>query len=112
MPMKQPYTDMGEKGETGEKEPKGAKASDATGEKSVKVPKADSEKGIKGETGEREPSGVKASDRGGEEKKRIIGGVGMGMKDSLSREGMGSKERGEHNTGRSEKEIYSHKRHG
>ena len=33
MAMKQPGTDFGERGETGEREPKGAKSSDSSGEK-------------------------------------------------------------------------------
>jgi hypothetical protein len=37
MPMKQPKTDYGEKGETGEHEPKGAKSSDSGGERKGKV---------------------------------------------------------------------------
>ena len=37
MGMKQPGTDKGERAETGEKEPKGAKASDSGGERKARV---------------------------------------------------------------------------
>ena len=62
-----------------EVEPKGAKASDRSGEKKVGVSKVDSTKGTPSVTGAKAPAGATASDATGERKARIAGGVGMGM---------------------------------
>jgi hypothetical protein len=113
--MKQSGTDYGSRHESGEHEPKGVKASDTSGERKDRVPKADSEKGTKGESGEREPKGDKASDSSGERKVRLEGGVGMGKADSIgAREAghMGKQDGlvGELNTGTKEGHFYHHKR--
>jgi hypothetical protein len=117
MPMKQPHTDFGYRGETGEKEPKGASSSDTSGERKVKVPREDREAGKPGESGEHEPKGAKASDSGGERKVRIMGGVGQGKADSIgAREGshLGKHDgrTGEMNTGRKEGHFYHHAKDG
>lgn len=113
--MSQSKTDYGMRGETGEKMPKGAIASDASGEKRVKVPKADSEKGTTGQTGEKIPMAVKGKDSTGEKRVNIVGGVGMGKADSIGlRESghMGKHDghQGEVKGGSSESVVYDHKR--
>ncbi len=115
MPMKQPHTDFGEKGETGEKEPKGVRASDAGGEKKVKVPQEDREVGKKGASGEVEPKGASSSDRTGETRSGINGGVGMGMHDAITGREAGHAGKqdgkvGEFNSGRQNKVVYTHER--
>lgn len=69
------------------------------------------------ETGEREPKGAPASDKSGERSSRKIIGVGIGERDKqgtqvggVGRSGMGGKDNGEYNTGRSESVCYNHKR--
>lgn len=73
--------------------------------------------GSRSETGEREPKGDTSSDRSGERSGRKIIGVGIGERDKqgtqeggVGRSGMGSKDKGEYNTGRSESVCYNHKR--
>jgi len=98
-----------------EKEPKGAKSSDRTGEKKIHVSKVDREAYEPGVSGEKMPKGVLSSDTSGERKAKIVGGVAMGKADSIgSRDGshMGRVDGrcGEMNTGSSEKVVYDHKR--
>jgi hypothetical protein len=99
-----------------EKEPKGATASDRTGEKMVRVPKEDKEMYKTGMTGERVPKGALSSDTSGEIKRPIMGGVGMGKADGIgSREashmGHHDGKLGEMNTGSREHVVYEHKRY-
>jgi hypothetical protein len=99
-----------------EVEPKGAKASDRTGEKKVGVSKVDREMGgVPSTTGAKAPKGATSSDATGERKARIAGGVGMGMADGIgerdgSHFGRYDGRLGEMNTGSAEKTIYEHKR--
>lgn len=99
-----------------EKEPKGAKSSDSTGEKKVKVSKVDREEGgVPSTTGAKAPKAAMSSDTSGERKAPLAGGVGMGKAD-----GMGLREASHmgHHDGRlgemkghhGEKVIYDHKR--
>jgi hypothetical protein len=105
----------GERAESGEKEPKGANASDTSGEKRVSVPKEDREKNTPGYSGEHEPAGAKSRDASGEERERIVGGVGMGKADAMTgRDGHTGKHdgrTGEFNTGSQKGTVYSHQRH-
>jgi len=99
-----------------EKEPKGTKASDSTGEKRVGASKVDKEKFMPGVSGEKIPKKALSSDTSGERKMPIMGGVGMGKADS-----MGSREASHmgHHDGRmgemkgmvTEKSVYDHKRY-
>jgi len=66
-----------------EKEPKGVKSSDRTGEKNVRVPKEDKEVFKTGATGEKVPKGALSSDTSGERRRPIEGGVGMGKMDGI-----------------------------
>lgn len=114
--MSQAGTTKGLKGESGEREPKGATSSDSSGEKKVGVPKADNTKGTRGQTGERIPKST-ASDRTGEKSMRIAGGVGQGQHDALTgRDGGHAGKQdgkvGEFNTGRTESTSYRHKKDG
>jgi hypothetical protein len=98
-----------------EKEPKGAKSSDRTGEKKGSESGPNSLKGTKGMTGEKMPKGANSSDTSGEIKRPLVGGVAMGKADSLgARDGshMGKNDgrTGEFNTGSKEHECYSHSR--
>ena len=99
-----------------EKEPKGAKSSDSTGEKSIKVSKVDREDGgVPSTTGAKAPKAAMSSDTTGERKAPIAGGVGMGKAD-----GLGLRDGGHmgHHDGRlgemkghmGEKVVYDHKR--
>ena len=116
--MSQKKADYGERGESGERFPKGARSSDSQGERKVGVPMADRDRGNNsGQSGEREPPGAKSRDSSGEKSGKINGGVGMGKADatgnaegSRGRDGMSEYERGEFNTGRTEAEFYDHKR--
>lgn len=81
--MAYPGASEGERAETGEREPKGATASDRTGTKSKRT--------VNG-------VGMGKADSTG----NAIQGVGRGA--------LGGSERGEFNTGRSESTCYSHKR--
>ena len=98
-----------------EKEPKGVKSSDRTGEKNVRVPKEDREMFVPGASGEKIPKGALSSDTSGERRRPIEGGVGMGKMDGIgARE---SKHMGHHdgrlgemNTGSKEHIAYEHKR--
>jgi len=96
--MKQKGTEYGaNRGETGEREPKGARASDASGERKggssgpklsgstgSRMSQSGTDYGIKGETGEKAPGGAKASDGGGEKRMPLAGGVAMGQRDSIA----------------------------
>ena len=98
-----------------EKEPKGAKSSDSSGEKRVRVPKEDTETFKTGMSGERAPKGALSSDTSGERKRPIIGGVGMGKMDGIgerqaSHMGHHDGRMGEMNTGTKEANVYEHKR--
>ena len=99
-----------------EKEPKGVKSSDSTGEKHIKVSKVDREgDGVPSVTGAKAPKAALSSDTTGERKARIAGGVGMGMADSVgSRDGahVGKHDGrlGEMKGEVSEKVVYEHKR--
>lgn len=98
-----------------EKLPKGATASDMTGQKRVGVSKVDKEAFHSGASGEKAPKGVLASDMSGEKRKAIVGGVGMGKAD-----GIGEREKshmgridgnlGEMKGGSREHVAYSHER--
>jgi len=98
-----------------EKLPMGAKASDRTGEKNVRVPKEDKERFVPGASGEKIPRGALSSDTSGERRRPIEGGVGMGKMDGIgSRD---SKHMGHHDGrlgemkgGSSESTCYEHKR--
>ena len=99
-----------------EVEPKGAKASDSTGEKRVGVSKVDKESGgVKSMTGAMAPKAAMSSDTSGERRARIEGGVGMGKADGIggreaSHMGKYDGRLGEMNTGSAEKIVYEHKR--
>ena len=104
----------GTRHESGEREPKGVRASDTSGERHVGVPKEDRMGGHKGASGEHEPKGAKASDSGGERHGGINGGVGMGKADDHGRgsdHGKHDGRTGEFNTGKRESSVYSHQRH-
>jgi hypothetical protein len=113
--MQQARTDYGTKGETGEREPKGAAAADR-GQRKVAVPVADSQKGTEGYTREKYPANAKASDSGGERKAKMAGGVGMGKADDLgqrsdSHAGRPDGRVGEFNHGKNDSVVYKHQRH-
>ena len=98
-----------------EKEPKGAKSSDRTGEKKIGASMVDKEVMRSGASGEKIPKGALSSDTSGERKMPIAGGVGMGKMDSMgSRESshMGHHDGrlGEMNTGSREHVAYEHSR--
>jgi hypothetical protein len=98
-----------------EVEPKGAKASDKSGEKKVKVSSVDSEKGVPSVTGAKAPKGADSSDKSGERKAAIAGGVGMGKADGIgeresSHMGKHDGRLGEMKGKVTEKDIYTHKR--
>ena len=104
-----------------EKEPKGAKSSDMTGQKKMKETNAagmsgpNSLKGTKGMSGEKLPKGANASDETGERKMPLVGGVAIGRADSIgaresSHMGKNDGRTGEFNTGTSESMCYSHER--
>ena len=112
MKMQQDRTDYGTRGESGERIPAKAKASDTSGERRVSVPRADRESGTRGESGESMPK-AKASDATGERRVGITGGVGMGKADATGRESDHGKfdgHVGESNTGRQgdSKTVYRH----
>ena len=104
-----------------EKEPKGVKSSDMTGEKKMGPRSADkmqgpnSLKGTKGASGEKLPKGVNASDESGEIKRPLNGGVAMGKADGIgsrdaSHMGKYDGQCGEMKGGSSESVCYEHKR--
>lgn len=98
-----------------EVEPKGAKASDRSGEKKVGVSKVDSEKGVPSVTGAKAPKGADSSDKSGERKAPIAGGVGMGKMDGIgerdgSHMGRHDGRLGEMKGKVTEKDVYKHKR--
>jgi hypothetical protein len=112
--MRQYKTYYGTKGESGEREPKGAAAADR-GQKKVGVPIADREKAPEGLSGERSPAGAKARDSSGERKEKLEGGVGQGKADALtgrtgSHAGKHDGRTGEFNAGKQESVVYRHKR--
>lgn len=95
--------------------PKGAKASDGTGEKKGSEGGVNSTKFMAGASGEKMPKGVTASDSSGERKAKLVGGVAQGMADGIgSRESshMGKTDGlcGEVKGGSREHEVYSHSR--
>ena len=95
--------------------PKGAKASDGTGEKKGSEGGVNSTKFMAGASGEKMPKGVTALDSSGERKAKLVGGVAMGMADNIgSREAshMGKTDGlcGEVKGGSREHEVYSHSR--
>ena len=95
--------------------PKGAKASDGTGEKKGSEGGVNSTKFMSGASGEKMPKGVTASDSSGERKAKLVGGVAQGMADGIgSRESshMGKTDGlcGEVKGGSREHEVYSHSR--
>lgn len=78
-------------------------------------PKAN--EGERGESGEKTPKGATRADTSGQRKGKTIAGVGIGMADKggnavqgVGRGGMGGKEQGEFNSGRSEGNCYNHQR--
>jgi len=98
-----------------EKEPKGAKSSDRTGEKKVGASMVDKEVFRPGVSGEKIPKGALSSDTSGERKMPIAGGVGMGKMDGIgsrdsSHMGMHDGRKGEMKGGSSESSCYDHKR--
>ena len=95
--------------------PKGVTASDKSGMKKGRESGVNSTKFMSGESGEKMPKGVNASDTSGERKAKLVGGVAMGMADSIgSREAshMGKNDGmcGEVKGGSREHEVYSHSR--
>jgi hypothetical protein len=66
-----------------EKEPKGAKASDRTGEKMGSEKGPNSLKGTPSMTGAKAPAGATSSDTSGERKAKLVGGVAMGKADGI-----------------------------
>ncbi len=66
--------------------------------------------GKRHETGEKEPKGATKADTKGERHESKTNGVAMGKLDATGERGMGGKEKGEYNTGRSEGVCYTHKR--
>lgn len=98
-----------------EKEPKGAKSSDRTGEKKGMETGPNSTKGTKGMSGEHMPKGVNSSDMSGERKAKLVGGVAIGKADSIGSRDMSHMGKvdgrtGEFNSGSKEHECYSHER--
>jgi len=104
-----------------EKEPKGAKSSDSTGEKKMgpksfdKMTGPNSMKGTKGMSGEKMPKGADSADTTGEIKRPLNGGVAMGKADSIGSRDMSHMGKvdgrtGEFNTGSKESECYVHER--
>jgi hypothetical protein len=104
-----------------EKEPKGAKSSDMTGQKKEKTTSFEkmtgpnSMKGTKGMSGEKFPKGANMADESGERKMPLVGGVGQGRMDSIgardnSHMGKIDGRTGEFNTGSRESECYVHER--
>ena len=116
--MSQPKTDYGTGGESGERIPKGATASDTRGEPKIKVPMRDEESGANNKS--RNVSNIPnstASDRTGERKAAIAGGVGMGTRDNCGdrpQEHIGKQDGmvGEWNTGKTNKMVYKHAKEG
>ena len=66
-----------------EKEPKGAKSSDRTGEKMGSEKGPNSLKGVPSVTGAKAPAGATSSDTSGERKAKLVGGVAIGKADSI-----------------------------
>lgn len=98
-----------------EKMPKGATASDMSGQKKVGTSSVDKEVYKSGASGEKMPKGVLASDMSGEKRKPVVGGVGMGKADSISGRESGHMGKidgnlGEFKNGSREHECYSHER--
>lgn len=95
-----------------EKIPAKVTASDKSGTKSVSASKVDKEVYRPGVSGEKMPKGVLASDMSGERRAKIVGGVGMGAKDSVTRHDVGKMDgfAGEFKGGSKEHECYSHER--
>ena len=98
-----------------EKEPKGVKSSDRTGEKKIGTSMVDKEVFRSGASGEKVPKGALSSDTSGERRAPIAGGVGMGKMDGMgSRDGshMGKHDGrlGEMKGSVSEKNVYEHER--
>ena len=100
-----------------EKEPKGVKSSDSTGEKKVRVSKMDSEMkdAYPSTTGAKAPKAALSSDTTGERKERITGGVAQGKADSIgsrddSHMGKVDGRLGEMKGYVGEKVVYDHKR--
>ena len=98
-----------------EKEPKGAKSSDRTGEKRVAASMVDKEVFRSGASGEKIPKGALSSDTSGERKMPIAGGVGMGKADGIgmreaSHMGRHDGKLGEMKGGSREHVAYEHKR--
>jgi len=98
--------------EKSEKMPKGVMASDMTGMKRVGASSVDKEKFHSGASGEKIPKAALASDTTGERRAKIVGGVGMGAKDSPTRHDTGKQDGfcGEMKGGSSEKMCYEHER--
>jgi hypothetical protein len=98
-----------------EKEPKGVKSSDRTGEKMGSEKRANSLKGTPTQTGVKTPAGATASDMSGERKQKLVGGVAMGKADGIgerdgSHMGKNDGRLGEMKGGSSESVCYDHKR--
>lgn len=101
-----------------EKEPKGVKSSDRTGEKKGSERGVNSTRFETGTTGERVPKGATSSDMTGERRGKLVGGVAMGVADGMgarpsAHHGKNDGRLGEFNDGNmGEREVYSHKRVG
>ncbi len=101
---------------SGEKEPKGVKASDRSGEKMGSEKGPNSTKGTPSMTGVKAPAGATSSDTTGERKAaKLVGGVAIGKADGIgSRDAshMGKVDGmlGEMKGGSSESVCYDHKR--
>jgi|GEM_PF-505840 len=98
-----------------EKEPKGVKSSDMTGEKKGLEKGPNSTKGVPSVTGAKAPAGATSSDTTGERKAKLVGGVAMGKADGIgsrdaSHMGKYDGQCGEMKGGSSEKVVYEHKR--
>ena len=98
--------------EKSEKMPKGVMASDMTGMKRVGASSVDKEKFHSGASGEKIPKAALASDTTGERRAKIVGGVGMGAKDSPTRHDIDKQDgfAGEMKGGSREHMCYEHER--
>ena len=98
--------------EKAEKMPNGVMASDRTGMKKIGASSVDKEMSRPGASGEKMPKGALASDESGERRAKIVGGVGMGAKDSPTRHDVGKQDgfAGEMKGGSREHNCYTHER--
>lgn len=95
--------------------PKGATASDMSGQKRGTEKGPNSTKFMSGASGEKMPKGVTASDMSGQRKTMLVGGVPHGDADGIgerdkSHMGKNDGRLGECKGGASESEVYAHSR--